>query len=1217
MEWTREQKRIIDIRDSNILVSAAAGSGKTAVLVERILNLVKNENKDIDEFLVVTFTKAAAAGMKQKIQKALVEASNNGENVRHIRKQLSLLNKAHITTIDSFCMDVVKSNFHVLGMDPSFRVGDNSELNIVFQESLNEVLENAYAEETDKFKELVEAFSENRGDTGLCDIISRLYKFSSTFPDPFKWLKESISMTGMTIEEFEESVWHRELVNYSKVQLEGAQDLLELGLEICNEVDGPHGYEENLQGDLIGIEELLEACEKGLREFISQLQNFNVSRLKSIRKADVLNEEKQETVKELRGDHKDIVDTLKSLFPYENLDKYIEDLNHMHGPMEALGEVIIELDRVYKENKLSKSIVDFNDLEHYALQILRQEGENGPSHIGNSYRDKLSYIFIDEYQDSNGLQEAIMDQIKRNNNLFMVGDIKQSIYRFRLADPSIFNHKYKLFEKDSEDLKDDVIDRVIELNKNFRSRRQVLEATNFIFSRIMTEELGEIDYNENVFLHQGNEEFVEDKGVELNLIDRNSQMGDDSTGQVNEGLETMEVAELEAIFAADKIKELLNENTIDTNSKDKLRKIDYKDIVILSRAVSNIPTIYEETFRREGIPFYFEGGTGYFDTIEIQVMINLLKIIDNIRQDIPLLSVMRSPIGNFTTKELLKIRLKYPKESYLEACQKYVEEIEEDASEEEFSRELIKKLEEFFVRISDWINRSRYTPLNDLIWEILLETNYYYFVGGLTNGKVRQGNLRLLADKAHEFEKTSMKGLFKFLVYIEKITSSEGDKSSTAKTLGENDNVVRLMTIHKSKGLEFPVVILSGLSKKFNALDMRPKALMHKDYGIAPKYIDTKKRIEKDTIGRIAISKKIQVENLSEEMRILYVAMTRAVDRLIMVGSIKKMDSSFKKWTRGYSQYFLYKGNSYMDWIGSCLFKDRDSEEIEEVLQEGKCGQWNVNRISMEDLYTYIKPQINTKIIDKMEAFLEDIDPDQYGEIDWRLGYEYGYKNSIDVPAKLSVTAINNISSERFKKIGYKSPEMSKVLEFTGAGKNLILDREEFKGSEIGTLIHLIMEHMDIGKPLDKEGIISQLKEFLSKGLITDEEIRFITKNYLDKIQGFYESHIGLRMLKSNRVKKEVPFVIKRRADRILNNLNEKDFILVQGIIDCYFEEDGEIVIIDYKTDKVRNGNTEEIKVEYEDQIILYKEALEKISKKKVKESYLYLFSSGDLVLME
>ncbi len=730
----------------------------------------------------------------------------------------------------------------------------------------------------------------------------------------------------------------------------------------------------------------------------------------------------------------------------------------------------------------------------------------------------------------------------------------------------------------------------------------------------MSEDLGEIDYNENVFLKCGNKEFSTNNPVELNIIEKSSISSKDKLEQlddINDELESMKTAEIEALFAVKKIKELLNEEIYDGNNENKLRKIEYKDIVILLRSVSDWSNIFEEVFNKEEIPFYFDGGAGYFNTIEIQIMINLLKLIDNIRQDIPLISVMRSPIGEFTTEELVKIRSKYTKGSYIDACIKYIGENDEELNDENFLPEIIEKLDSFLKMINDWVDRSKYTDLSDLIWEILMETNYYHFVGTLPKGKIRQANLRLLVDKAYEFEKTSMKGLFKFLRYIEKLNSDGNDSSSIAKTLGENDNVVRLMTVHNSKGLEFPVVILCGLNKGFNLQDTRAKILMHKEYGLAPKYINIDKRIEKDTIGRIAIAKKIKFENLSEEMRILYVAMTRAIDRLIMVGSVNKIDDSIKIWRKGHLRYFLYRGKSYMDWIGSCLFEGMDSEAINEIFVKGQYEKWKVNKVSVTDLLQDRKTYNNVDNIEKLNNIEGFIDIKSYEEIERRLSYKYPYENAVNIPAKLAVTKLKNINTEKLSSLKYDIPTLSNLLEFDKESKRFIMDKKELKGSEIGTLIHLIMQHIDLSGKLDRNDLIQQIEQITSKNLITDAEAKFILNNYLDKIEGFYNSNIGLRMRKSPLIKREISFVIKKKADEILENLNGNDFILVQGIIDCYFEEDDEVVIIDYKTDNINEKEIEKLIIEYKDQITSYKEAIEKIKKKKVKESYLYLFSLG------
>ncbi len=1250
MEWTKEQRRIIDLRGSNILVSAAAGSGKTAVLVERIINIVKNENVDIDQFLVVTFTKAAAAGMKQKIQKALVKAAQEEGNVRHIRRQLSLLNRAQITTLHSFCSDVVRKNFHLIGTDPNFRIGDTNELSILLQESIDEVLERAYNKEDKDFIALVESFTKNRGDDDLSTIINKVYNFILSFPDPLIWLENSVDKINMTEEEFIKSDWLKEIKDYTEMQLNGAKEIIKVGINICEEPDGPLKYKSVLCNDLILVEDLLSLLQSDFISFINGLYAFKPTDLrgKGYKKDDPdlakVNDEKLKEVKDkLRKEYKDIITALKTLFPYKSMDKYVEEINYMYSSIAALKDIVVDLYQTYKSKKLEKSIVDFSDLEHYSLEILRNQGV--PSDVAKYYQEKFKYIFIDEYQDSNSIQEAIIDQIKRDNNLFMVGDVKQSIYRFRLADPSIFNKKYTDYVHDSHELGEEVKNRIIELNKNFRSRREILDATNYVFSSIMTKELGEIDYIENVYLNCG-VDFPNSNSVELNIIDKdslneldndNSANTDDDTDNkvdsIDEEIESMENAKLEALVAVKKVRELISQETYE-NSKGELRKIDYRDIVILLRSVKDWASIFEEVFNKEGIPFYFDGGSGYYETIEIQLMINLFRIIDNIKQDIPLLSVMRSPIGNFTTEELIEIRSKCPNGKYYLACNKYrnsqnskvidenisenedleeVEEIEDEPCKGEYSIELINKLNKFFDQINEWSEKSRYSHLNDLIWEILMKTNYYNFVGTLPNGKVRQANLRLLMDKAYDFEQTSMRGLFKFLRYIEKLSySSSEDKTSTAKILGENDNVVRLMTIHNSKGLEFPVVILCNLNKRFNLQDVTPKILMHKDYGIGAKYVNTEMRIEYDTLSRKAISNRITLENLSEEMRVLYVAMTRAIDKLIMIGTVKNL-STIRKWRRGYSKYFIYKGTSYLDWICSCLFEGVNREGLNQIFEQGQYKDWEVKRITYSDIKEVIN-EVQSDILDKLEE-LENYSNDEiYEEIERRLNFKYKYDKSDKTPTKLSVTESKNLEIEKFESLRYNIPSLSSLFEFDEDKKKFRLDKMEFSGTEIGTLIHLVMENIDLNGKLDERDLINQIKNLSTRNIISPAEERFVINKYLDKIEAFYNSDLGNRLRKSDLVKREVPFVLKKKANEMLENLNECDDILIQGIIDCYFYEGDEVVVIDYKTDSVKENEIEEIKLKYKGQIALYKEALEKIENRKVKESYLYLMSLGKAV---
>ena len=1231
--WTKEQRRIIDLKDSNILVSAAAGSGKTAVMVERIITLIKG-GEDIDRLLVVTFTRAAAAGMKQKIQKSLVKAIQKKEgDLRHLRKQLSLLGRSMITTIDSFCMDVVRQNFHLINIDPNFRVGDNSELNILLQEAVDEALEEEYAaiEENENFKKLVEGFTGNRGDEELSEIIQDAYRFILSFPDPFSWLSSSVEELNITGEGLKNSKWFEEIIKQAGLLLEGAKDCIDMAVEICKEANGPHLYLETLDKDMEIINKLTNLLSTNVDDFIKAINNFKAPRAVTFREKDnpEVDINKQLEVngpKGLRNQYKDIIKSIKELLPHDDYNKYALEIKEMYGSISALRDLIKNTHDKYSEKKKEKSIADFNDVEHFALNILRtvnDEGEYCPSEAAQYYKNKFNYIFKDEYQDSNSLQEAIIDQIKRENNLFMVGDVKQSIYRFRLADPSIFNSKYDSYSPDSVDLPKDIVNRTIDLNKNFRSREEILSATNFIFKNIMTKDLGEIEYREKVFLNPGIE-FALKTPVELSIIDKSNNKDETEENslknEIDEEIESMETAELEALFAVQKVKELMKEEIcIGGETENLSRKTDYKDIVILLRSVVSWASIFEERFNKEDIPFYYDGGKGYYDTVEVNILINLLKLIDNIRQDIPLLSVMRSPIGNFSTEELLEIRLKFPKEKhFIDSLNKYILLVEDNGEnpEKDYSEDLLNKLKNFLQKIYSWNYKSRYSNLNDLIWDILIETNYYNFAGALPNGKMRQANLRLLADLAYSYEKTSMRGLFKFLRYVEKVKKGFDDRGQ-AKILGENDNVVRLMSIHKSKGLEFPVVILCGLNKQFNFQDTRNKILLHKDYGIAPKSVNIEKRVEKETLARTAIKNKIKKENMSEEMRVLYVAMTRAVDKLIMAGTVSNLEQKIRKWQKGSDKYFVYKGSSYMDWICSCLFEKVNIEDFHQVMEDGHWKDWKLEKINLSDLSYKINVEesLRESRISLMKEFKKKENSIYYENIGHRLGYKYPYISSVDIPTKLSVTELKNLEKNEISSLRYKIPSLVDKLQYDKESGSFILD-EKVTGAQVGTLLHLVLERIDLNGNLKLDGIINKIKDMVSRKLLTEEEAKIITNSYAYRIEKFFQSSIGNRIVNSSNVYRETPFVLRKNASEVLCTLNKEDLILVQGIIDCYFIEDGQAVIVDYKTDNI--DETKEIssqvnylKKEYQDQIALYKEAVEKIAGLKVKGSYLYLFSIG------
>ncbi len=1178
--WTKEQEEAIQARGSNLLVSAAAGSGKTAVLVERIIKLIIEDGVDIDQLLIVTFTNAAAGEMRERIANAIVkELEINSEKEEHIRRQMTLLNKATITTLHSFCIEVVKRHFHLIEIDPSFRIGDVSETEILRLETIAELFESEYKEGHPDFLGLVESFGGNRVDTPLQELVMKIHRFIQSKPYPYKWLEEKSLDFDMNIVNLEDSPWGKTIKNSIYIRLIGAKDSLIEAREICKLPNGPDCYMPAVEDDLLQVEELIKEINIGVTPFHKRLKTVEHQKLSRIGKdRDV---ELKEEAKDLRDQAKDILKKIDKDFFNLAPEEYIEDLNLISPLMKYLCYLVGQFGEIFQGKKAEKGIVDFNDLEHYTLAILEDEL------VATEYKNKFEYIFIDEYQDSNIVQETMIRKINRHNNLFLVGDVKQSIYRFRLADPSLFIDKYEKYQ-----LKDDEINRRIDLAKNFRSRSEILKGVNYIFKNIMSKTLGEVDYNESAYLYEG-ATFppINDATIELNLIEKQYEVE-----EIEEELELMEDIEVEAKIVAQRIKKVLDDEIFDFK-KEQYRKVDYKDIVILLRTTQNWATIFLETLIQEGIPTYADANAGYFETTEINIFLNLLKVIDNKRQDIPLLSVMRSPIGGFTTEELIDIRIGYKKDSYYEAMLNYIIEGESY---------LKVKLISFVEKLNHWFEMSRYMKLDDFIWKILTDSGYYHYVGAMPGGVQRQANLRILLDRASEFQKTSIKGLFNFIHFVAKIQSSKGDLDA-AKILSENDNVVRIMSIHKSKGLEFPVVIVAGMGKNFNLTDSNESLLLHKELGLGPRFVDTELRVTRDTIAKLAMRDQIKIESLSEEMRVLYVALTRPKDKLILVGSTRNIEKQCGKWKRGLGTYSLLNAKCYLDWLGSVLIRHSDGVGlrgkgnllIEELLDDA--SKWTILFTGRADLVLEKQEETNqqNQYKEKLKNF-KSMGKTPYQEmIEERLNWQYPYEKSLNIPSKLSVTDIKHAHFKKMESLGHKIPPLVKMPKFMEAVK-------DFSTMEKGTILHFVLQHLDLNRPKDYATIEEEIELFIGRELLTEMEAKTVDIN---KLVTFFNSEIGKRMVASPKVYREIPFNLRKKAEDVIEGLVDyEDELLVQGVIDCYFQEEDQWVLLDYKSDFVLEGKSFEMKHKYETQLKLYQEALEKITGKKVKDLYLYLF---------
>lgn len=1247
-KWTEDQLKAITTRGCNLLVAAAAGSGKTAVLVERIIRIITNENNpvDIDRLLVVTFTSAAAAEMRERIAAAISKALEVNPNSKVLQRQLTLLSRANITTMHSFCLDVIKNYYHVIDLDPTFRIADETENTLLKLEVINDMFEDYYESENIEFRNLIEAYSGSRDDQRLKDIILDLYRFSMSGPWPEKWLVNNAEEFNIeTIEELNKTIWINILKETISIEVTGYIKMLEKAVGIIRDTEGLEPYEETFLEDLDMFKKVEESLTLGIRELYTSINSISFSRLKSVKKDKVSDEENLEIVKSIRDSIKKKISKLIEDSFSMTIEDALNGIKNSYPYMKMISHLTLDFINRFKEKKRERNILDFNDLEHLCLKILIERDEDNninPSSVANGFREYFDEVLVDEYQDSNNVQEAIIDLVSRktleNPNVFMVGDVKQSIYRFRQAKPELFLDKYNRYPLEYGDL-----NRKIQLYKNFRSREEVISGVNYIFKEVMSKTVGELEYNDEEALNLGasykesNDESTIIAGpIELHILDKSgeytTEVEDEYDGDVSvEEEEDIDSIGLEARIVARRIKELLNpeSNTgkifkVLDKETGEYRPLKYKDIVILLRATRNWSEIFLEEIGSEGIPVYADTGTGYFETIEIRTMMSLLKVIDNPMQDVPMISVLRSPLVSFSAEELGDIRL-LDKEKYFYEIIKGVSDNIYDVNEE-----LKNKCKVFINNLGKWRNKSIYTPIDEFIWYLYMDTAYYGYVGAMPNGKLRQANLKILFQRARQFEKTSFKGLFNFINFINKLRNSSGDMGS-AKVLGENEDVVRIMSIHKSKGLEFPVVFTCGFGKQFNLMDLNKSILYHDDLGFGPDYVDLERRNSYSTLAKEAIKKKILFETLSEEMRILYVAFTRAKEKLIITGATKNLEKSISRWVSSSAldenivpPSEVLKGKSYLDWIGMAICKHRDGEDLRKYIGANNSSTvndfstWNTKMWTKNLLYVE-KNEVAVDENEEIDLFINsDVDYIDK-EIERRLNYKYKYDLSGMLPSNVSVSDLkrslyNNEDDDIITVNIFSNKEVLKP--------KFLQEKRGLSSSERGTIAHFIMQKLDLDKVNTKEEIDTQIYSMKDKSLLTEEEIKAIKKI---SFISFFKSNLGKRMLKvfnqGKLVKRELPFYTEISSLNIDNTLPKEVYgnenVRLQGIIDCIFEEEDKIVLLDYKTDYVEYGKESEILDKYRIQIKYYKDAVEKITGKEVKESYLYLFGLNKEVKIE
>ncbi|WP_339191270.1 helicase-exonuclease AddAB subunit AddA [Paenibacillus sp. FSL P2-0121] len=1332
--WSDDQWRAIAESGDDILVAAAAGSGKTAVLVERIIRKISKEENgfSVDRLLVATFTKAAAAEMRQRIREALDrELEENGEN-DHLRRQLSLLGKASITTLHSFCLEVIRRYYQMIPIDPGFRILNEHEAEMMRQELLEELLEEKYGEvgadgEDSIFVQLADWFSGERSDDAVHALIQRLHDYARSHPWPAQWLRDTAADFSLPdTESLGGTPWVLSILEEAKLTLAGAASQLMQGREIALQPGGPAPYAENLTTDLEMVNALQDAVnERPWAELYDIFMEVYFGKLKACKK-DSTDPRLQEMVKELRDSvKKSILDLQKALFGRPP-EVFLKELNEAAPLMAELAETVIAFGERYRIEKAGRGLVDFSDLEHYCLQILRHPdstpGHSLPSDAAMEYRAQFDEVLLDEYQDTNSVQEEIVRLISRETpgNRFMVGDMKQSIYRFRLAEPGLFLDKYRSFgshpiDDPSEITNESSSGSVIDLARNFRSRMEVVNAVNMIFRQIMNETVAEINYDERAELVYGaNFPGAAEKGPdtffapELLLIDRGSTTGKseetsedgEAPLQESEAIES-ETAQLEARAIARRISQMTGMTggsplLIYDKGLKIMRPVIYGDIVILLRSARIWTPLIIEELRMEGIPAYGDLNKGYFEATEVEIALSLLKIVDNPQQDIPLAGVLRSPVVGLTEEELATVRM-CSQGPYFQAVQMAVDMQDAKEAEEEYdlfsapviesastvennvlpdkdlpqiSPELKRKLRHFLEQLESWRNAARQGSLSELIWRIYGESGYLEWVGGLPGGSQRQNNLKALYDRAVQFENdTAARGLFRFLGFISRLRENGGDLG-VAGGGGEEGNGVRIMTIHKSKGLEFPVVFVAGMAKQFNRQDLHSPFLMHKELGFGPRFVERETRVSYPTLPYLAINRRTRLELLAEEMRVLYVALTRPRDKMILVGTVRDLPRKIASWSSVQNRdellladHLLARGRSYLDWVGPALIRHPaaailrklgGSEGTVSTVLHNDVSNWSISVQNASELNSgaFLPTDQTEEKVEERQAVLEALhkgeavniyETETSDEIARRLEWNYPYAAASGIPAKTSVTELKALLSLQEQPSfdlleegnSTTSIETDKRPSVAGADslhlrRPKFMEKRSLTPAERGTAYHTVMQHIPLEGPVDPMVVEETLARLQRVAILTAEQVEAVAP---DQIEAFYTNELGRRLIASSWKLREMPFsymVPAGEAYRGLDYMNEavselspennkegfSEAVLIQGVIDCLFREEDRIILLDYKTDSVleHQGGLEALKEKYRFQLELYSKALHDILGEPISEIWLYFFEGDHAV---
>lgn len=1247
VEFTPQQKEAIDLRDCNILVSAAAGSGKTAVLTERIVNLICDEDHpvDADRLLVVTFTSAAAAEMRERIANKLGDRLLENPGSERLQRQMTLLHNALITTIDSFCLFLIKNHFNEIGLDPAFRVADEREIKLLQQETLAELLEDAFAEGRPEFHDCVEILCPKGREKVLEEQIVNLSRYAASFPWPEEWLKErkkdyqaedkEALLTGQLRKYF---------LHYAEGVLDGCIHKLDQAIRLAQMPDGPYVYGELLDGEKEQLEDALEAlremqeADASGQDEISQepdageseeveeargvdvlekigtlLEGITFGRLPS-KKDDSVDADKRDLAKDLRDEVKKILGDLREQFFVLPSSVQLARSEGCSAAAATLIDLVLEFDRRMREKKQEKKLIDFNDMEHFALDVLlrRENGKILPTQVARQYREYFHEILIDEYQDSNLVQEYLLRAVSGEEdghyNRFMVGDVKQSIYHFRLARPELFMEKYLQYQKSGRK-------RRIDLSKNFRSRKEVIDSVNNTFRLVMSREVGGIDYDDDAALYLGasypeiaaaqedgknkadSNAWTEEAGNACRVVARSDAMQSELFLVEKPGKDLgFQARQAEALAIAEKIRELLTNGKVTDAKTKELRPVHYRDVVVLLRTLTGWGDAFKAVLEERGIPAYVTSKSGYFTATEVQTVLNYLRVIDNPLQDVPLFGILHSDFGGFSEEEIAMIRGGEKERSLYEClCE----------SEE-------PKAVAFLEKLHGFRERSSYLTIRTLLEMLFSEYDYLNYVTALPGGSKRRANLEMLLVKASDFERTSYFGLFHFLRYMEMLEKYEEDYGE-ADTLDENADVVRIMSIHKSKGLEFPVTIVAGLAKKFNLQDASKAVILDADLGLGMDYVDPVRRFRSKTLRKSIVAKKLREDTLSEELRLLYVAMTRAKEKLILTAEVEEPGKVLQAstWLSGNGVGLSYleflKANSYLDFLEPIL--KQTGIALREISARELMGQTDVEQLSME------------LSRDSLSHSAEIADPQALAALRERFAFEYPHAALSGLYTKTTVSELKIAAMSEKDEAAFHAfeerEEESYVPEFRRGA-------EEITGTVRGNAYHRVMELLDFAgitreafpdyetyaAALREEELRKAADDFLkeqTKLQRLSEEYRSAVRT--GKICKFLRSKLGYRMLcaqANGTLYREQPFVLSIPATKLKETFPAEETVLIQGIIDAYFIEEDGIVLLDYKTDSV--DSLDALWQRYETQMDHYQEALERLTGKRVKERILYSF---------